>query len=470
MFITLILRIFLTISVCLISVSHTWAMPRFSINGSDNVFTIQGEGLEGVGGLDLAVDYDPATLTNPRVALQELFIGAMMQAKTTVAGRARIVILANRPGVSGSGGVAMITFDQVGKNKGYITSFSANAVSSTGETLAPQASNLSSDNSTPPETNPPSPIITSPTRQTPDIRNDIATTPGTAVASTTVLGSNISTGTTGAPYVIGAVSMQDSTIGGRPEIAPQDSGTSLPVQNSTESRHQGDQPSLILVVADVLQGGESPKEYIVHLDVATQQPVNGKHQSAPEYKSVLSFFKEFKGTRSNKRLLALFANAAYPDLKQIPEIVIADGKSTVKISVASIPTAHAPSFIINGGELVSLSSGPDTYIFEILPKRNALDVSVTIVVKNDVIVIPLTVAPPLDVRFLHNGQLDKKSFGLFLHEKNIKKSDINGDGVKDYIDEYIYAANYLTRYPHGSAGKKDQKADKQSHSANHSPS
>ena len=65
-----------------------------------------------------------------------------------------------------------------------------------------------------------------------------------------------------------------------------------------------------------------------------------------------------------------------------------------------------------------------------------------ILTDSDAIDYPLTLAPPVkDITAL------EADFAAFLKDSGAKppKHDLNGDGVHDYLDNYIYTANYLSK-------------------------
>lgn len=176
------------------------------------------------------------------------------------------------------------------------------------------------------------------------------------------------------------------------------------------------------------------------------RPATAAVKKVTEYRSVLSLFKEFTGPRNPNTLLALFKQAAYPGVSQSPAIALSDGVQKLTLSFEpATPFATAPNFVINGGTLISLKKKQGSYLLEVLPETKSSEASVKIVTQEITIVIPLTVAPPLDPRFISSGKLDAASFALFLQEKSPAKGDVNNDGLKSYLDEYIYAANCLVR-------------------------
>jgi hypothetical protein len=61
---------------------------------------------------------------------------------------------------------------------------------------------------------------------------------------------------------------------------------------------------------------------------------------------------------------------------------------------------------------------------------------------------PLTVAPKVQVDLIKPGTVSEADFALFLKERGTAaapKSDRNADGRRDYLDEYIFTANYLAQ-------------------------
>lgn len=75
----------------------------------------------------------------------------------------------------------------------------------------------------------------------------------------------------------------------------------------------------------------------------------------------------------------------------------------------------------------------------------ATEASVTVLEQGVVVTIPLTVTPPIDLKLLPKGKFDETAFVLFLKERDGAKGDLNGDGIRNYVDEYIYTANYMAR-------------------------
>ena len=121
-------------------------------------------------------------------------------------------------------------------------------------------------------------------------------------------------------------------------------------------------------------------------------------------------------------------------------MVLCDGSTHVRITVSlPSPDGHSPNFVLDGVRLISLTKGdqPGSWAIEVLPQANALKASLTILNGSEVIEFPLTVAPPLKA-----VAFSEADFAAFLKNSG-KTADLNNDGVRDYIDDYIYTANYL---------------------------
>lgn len=172
------------------------------------------------------------------------------------------------------------------------------------------------------------------------------------------------------------------------------------------------------------------------------------------YKGTLENFRAYKGEKTPANLIALFNKKIAPAIRQEPAVVLSDGKTPVKI-VAKIETADgkAPNFSLDGAKLVSLSKddASSTWIVETLPQTSTVRASLTILTDSDIIVYPLTLAPPVE-----GVSSAEEDFVVFLKDSGAAtpKRDLNGDGIHDYLDDYIYTANYLMRKSSTGKAKK----------------
>ncbi|SNB44670.1 cohesin domain-containing protein [Geobacter sp. DSM 9736] len=82
---------------------------RVSIIRSGSAFTIQGDGMDGVGGVRISLSYNSSELSSPSVTETSYSTGSLMAANTTVPGKIIVAIVRATP-FSGSGQLATITF------------------------------------------------------------------------------------------------------------------------------------------------------------------------------------------------------------------------------------------------------------------------------------------------------------------------------------------------------------------------
>jgi hypothetical protein len=67
-----------------------------------------------------------------------------------------------------------------------------------------------------------------------------------------------------------------------------------------------------------------------------------------------------------------------------------------------------------------------------------------------------------DIALSKRGAVTEEDFKLFLKDRGTLKSpkyDLNGDGKRDYLDDYIFTANYIVARQNEQAGKKKIEKD-----------
>lgn len=180
-----------------------------------------------------------------------------------------------------------------------------------------------------------------------------------------------------------------------------------------------------------------------------EEPKKAEEVKVTTYSGVVERFRTYQGEKSPAILAALFKKEVAPAIRQEPPVALSDGKTNVTIIAAlSSRDGKSPNFALNGAKLVSLKKDEesDKWIIEALPLEKALKVSLTILNGHEVIEYPLTVAPALsDIASSEAG------FSSFLKNKT---TDLNGDGKHDYIDDFIYTANYLVQMDKTKPGGK----------------
>ena len=176
--------------------------------------------------------------------------------------------------------------------------------------------------------------------------------------------------------------------------------------------------------------------------------------------SILERFKNFSGPRTPSTLAALFTAPASAKVIQKPDLVLSDGRSTIKITIdASVAGGTAPSFAVIGGTLVS--SKHDTtgsWLLDVLPDAGTLTCTLVVLSEKGTTEYPLTTAPPLAAEL----DLSVQGFADFLggqSDSSVPVLDLNADGKLNYLDDYIFTANFLAKKmanPHDPATRSQR--------------
>jgi len=172
---------------------------------------------------------------------------------------------------------------------------------------------------------------------------------------------------------------------------------------------------------------------------------------------VLERFRTYTGPRTPAALRALFAQSPVSGIRQQPAIALSDGASTVTIVAAvSLPKDTALNLATNGARMISYERLPKGELQVVaLPEVGIWKAELIVLTDSTTLEIPITIAPPLPVE----TDLSEKGFTSFLGGKIPGKQpllDLNGDGQRNYLDDYIFTANYLARLRAGSHGAEKQ--------------
>lgn len=419
-----LLVILLTFLVC----STSFAAPSISISYAGNgVFTINGKDLVDVAGFDFRLRYDQNALANPRVDKGALIPSAMMVPNTSTAGTV-IIPAMQAQGVSSKGGVlASITFEVKGNSQVAILGMEASLGNSKGEPIPiarPTIYNppeLIASNQ--PDT--PDPGIKDPGIKDPGIKDPGIKDPGVKDAASNNSGSTYVPSNTGA-YIVGGT------------ITP-------PTDQASSTTKAEDTQTLYTDLRKDLAGKPKDGEEAAKTDKADEKPPEDKYLV---YKGVLQAFKAFTGEKSPTSLILLFADRVIPGLVQEPKILFADGKVTAKISISpKLLGKETPSFAVSSAKILTLAPEEDgSWTLVVQPNKGATDAVLSISYGKGGADIPLTVVPPIDPNVSKSGKLTEGDFLLFLKETGtpkVPKYDLNGDGRRDYLDDYIFTANYI---------------------------
>jgi hypothetical protein len=352
----------------------------------NGVFVIQGNGMDGVAGIQLDISYDKASLKTPSVTQGGLVTGAIFAANTGSIGRIYIGIIRTSP-ITGSGQIATITFSG---GSGSLQIVSQKLIDSAGAPTGADTANGFLPAGIP-------------------FSQTTLTSLGTVTMPTDVQTQ---------PKVAEAVKPPEPAM--------------VPAKNT--------EPAVAKPV-------EPPAE-----KKAGTEPQKPEKVTTTSYRGILDNFSEYKGEKSPAILIALFNKIITPSIRQEPTVVLSDGKTPLKI-VVEIPVASAksPNFALNGAKLVSLAKDVSSaWIIETLPNAGVMRASLTILTDSDIIEYPLTLAPPVG-----SFSPTEVEFALFLKDSGAAtpKRDLNGDGKHDYLDDFIYTANFLVRKGDAVKGK-----------------
>ena len=421
------------------SVGSAWAAPSLVITGQSGNYEIKGAGFEGIAAIDITLGYDVTTMSNPRVRQGGWVSGALFASNPNTPGFIRLGIATTNT-VTGSGTIATLSFDPVWGKSPQFTSLAGTLHTASGTMMAPVASIMTQDASG-------SSLAASSVLQpqtTTDQQASVSASSSTTSTPVT-MGSSVSSGigqSTGST-VGTSVSMGSSSTAGSGQFP-------APTPESGASAHPSFEPT---------QPGAGTSESVVEPplpapvkhatgDVQTATG-SSKEQQQPVrnivYESVVSRFKTYSGPKTLQALTEIFSRPATAKFHQEPGIALSDGVTKVRVTLDRTPDlSAAPNFAIKGAKLVALTNDENGYYLEILPNAGVSEASVTVLAQGSTFDFPLVVAPLIDLKNVPNGKLGEASFALFLKEQGAK-GDLNGDGRKDYLDEYIYTANYLVK-------------------------
>ncbi len=404
-----------TLVLCVLVVSsHVYAASVSILpTGNPASFSVEGSGMEGVAGFQLDIAYDATSLTSPTVTQGALVSGAMLAANTSRPGIIKIAVISTKT-FSNSGQIATVTFASQ-RGSGGITSATVSMINSTGAAVSASAtvaggfgSSTAELTSTPgvPFSQPTPSTVTTTQRQ-----NDSPATPGTVTGtSQTYLGT-----------------------------------VTLP----TDQQQRADSQPAPSPPSPVYSGETAAVKTTEQTQPAGKPAAETKPEETPQYvayKGILDRFKQYNGSKTLASMAALFDKKVAQSVSQKPAIQLSNGKDSVTLTV-DIPAriSSSPNFAVNGGTLVTFKQDKQVkgrWTVEVLPEADAVKVTVTLITGSDEFEYPLTVVAPAKTDLT----LDARGWDRFITEVGTEAAplhDLNSDGVRDYIDEFIFVANYL---------------------------
>lgn len=419
---------------------QAFALPTLSISspGEDGVFVLRGDQMSGVAGFDVTVGYDAAALSNPRVTFGSLVAG--MTSAANPGNPIRIAGTGLKAVSSSTGVIASIAFDRTGNAPGSITLLTGVLIDTASKTVSM---------GTPIITNPPPPSPDSTdntggngqtggnTGET-DGKGSDGGTPGTGV---------VAPGSSG--YTGGTITMPGQETTGQESATGQTTPTddySTTQETSRWTRGKKVQPGQ----------GEQPIEREENSQMApdegaTAPAPTGKQPQLAEpvrIESVLDRFRDFKGERTTASLVALLAPPPLASYTQTPRVVIADGKATVTLAITINVGDAPPRFSFGDCSYVSYSRTEKGWEIQARPDRGAVSASIALLYNGQRQEFPLVVAPAVQLAKSGQKSVTEDDFRRFLAGRGTEAAprfDLNKDGKRDYVDDYIYTANYLVQ-------------------------
>ncbi|MBJ6725075.1 cohesin domain-containing protein [Geomesophilobacter sediminis] len=365
----------------------------------NNTFVLSGANFERVGRVELSFAYDTALLTNPRATPKATFPGASLTQGDDAGGNVGLTVVSDQP-MTGSGPLGTIAFDAAGDSSGAITALNGKVFSANGERL---------------------PVFFSVTNPTPQLDpNDPDDEP--MIRERERKGETARGG--GVSYV-------------PPEAAaaPQGSGPDG-ASAATETAAAG---------GASLDPAPSPGQAAAR---DGGQPGDGHPVS------VLERLHRFAGERTVQSLIALFQPESSARFTQNPAVAIADGSTPVRVTVTGVSPGLAPRFTFNSARYRSHRKlADDAWLVEAVPDKGALRAEITVFEGERQRQVPLVAAPAVRVDLITPGKVTEADFELFLSERGTAEHpahDLNGDGRRDYLDDYIFTANYLAQRAAGT--------------------
>ncbi len=400
------------LSYCFLGVLATtgsaFAYTLSVVSAGGTKYNVMGT-LDGVAGIDFIVKYDTKGLTQPTASPGNAVAGALFQ-PYIAPGIVRIAIINATP-FSGSGIVATITFATKTVDSALPVIISAKVIDVNGTDIAATKSSdsSSSDSST--------------------------TLTGDGKTNQTTGGNN---GTTN-PATTGGTITQIYAAG--TITLPTD------LQRSDSPPPRSDQtPKIEPTRSEIIpsRGADSatPPEQ------TTGEAKAEEARQSVIYTGIVDKFKLPKGKKTLESLAALFTAGLGHNIRQEPAVILSDGKESATLTI-DLPErlTTSPNFSVSSGTLVSLRQDKlkkGRWIAVVLPEAGTPSVSVTVVAGAEDFEFPLTVAPVITTKL----PLNEQGWETFQREVGTPQSplhDFNGDGIRNYLDEFIFVANSLVQ-------------------------
>jgi len=400
------------------------------VPGENGVYYVKAVDFGEISGVELEIRYDTATLANPRITQGSMLASTMFIPNTKFSASTIKIAAMSLSSIKGSGDLATLTFDLKGTNPPRPTVIRSK--------LAAAATGASVKVDTP-------------------ATSGSGGTGGGGSGGTGGGGSGSNeAGTTTVAAGGGGISVTGGASAGTITL-PQDQIATAEAERKTDY-----QPLVTDLRKDMtLPLGDSGSKQSSAAET-TAEPAKEPAKKSVSYKSTVQLFKDFKGEKSSKSMIPLFAEIVPPYFKQEPPIAFADGKTSLKITLELKQVgSESPKFLLQGANVQKLSGqGEETIIWtiEAIPKKDAVEATLTVIDGQTVMDFPLTITPKIDPLLTKAKVLSEADFAAYLAKP--LKFDLNKDDKFDAIDDFIYTANFIVAMKiTPEKAKKEEKAD-----------
>ena len=363
------------------------------------VFVLEGQAFQDVSGLDIALSYDTAMLSDPRIDQGSLINGALMMSNTADPGIIRIAAVRQGP-VQGSGTIARITFAATGQGGDCaVSGLNVSAVSSAGNKSQLSAIIGAS-----------SQVQGHPSQTTP---STAAAAPPPAVAFVPAV-----------PLISPPVQPVQKEKEERAVPPPQEAADTAGTTGAGEHQAAG-------------EGGGGRRQ-------PAGPAVREQERTVLTQKSVLDLFREFPGPWNVQTTIKLFQQEEMLGYRQFPQVAFSDGAAIATLTIiVAAGGKDRPELTMEKGTILSVVKDREctnTWLVKVRPEKDAIEATLRVDDGVAVRSIPLTVSPRVKVDLDGSGTVTEKDFLLYFQSKG---NEGGNAGIRNYRVDYVFAANYL---------------------------
>jgi hypothetical protein len=205
----------------------------------------------------------------------------------------------------------------------------------------------------------------------------------------------------------------------------------------TEVARAGNEKNTASQLADALHSQVKAQSAVIERVLPRDRDLQGKPlPPIKTFPSVLDRFQSFKGERTEAALCQLFDPDPAAPFHQTPAVAMADGRTAVTVTFnLAFPGQDVNIMVLTNTRLLSFNYVNDGTSAEmiVMPDEGSYRCSLMANTGDRIFDLPLTIAPPLAPELVVLG----------VNGEEIIRRDYNGDGVADYLDDYILMANRL---------------------------